>query len=157
MVVAPIWCPLHSFSKKFLFQKRPKKPTNFEKFKNIFFISGSNFIVLFNGTLFVFIISVVAEAQKETFLPSRFNWPPLYIYMTLQPNVMPLFRFFLCYYITKSSHTYTRKSKDTCQCLSLTFGVFLQKPMKNDPFNTSDVSVINSYMEYILSILSAFT
>ena len=65
-----------TFSKNLLFQKRSLKPTNFEHFKNIFFISGSNFIGLFNGTLFVFIISVVADTQKETFLPVRFNWPP---------------------------------------------------------------------------------
>ena len=50
------------------------KPTNFE-----YFISGSNFIRVFYGTLFVFIISVVADTQKETFLPVRLNWPPLYI------------------------------------------------------------------------------
>ena len=89
--MAPIWCLPRPFSKNLLFQKRSLKPTNFEHFKNIFFISGSNFIGLFNGTLFVFIISVVAETQKETFLPSRFNWPPLYIRV---PN-LENFRFLL--------------------------------------------------------------
>ena len=86
MGMAPIWCLPRPFSKNLLFQKRSLKPTNFEHFKNIFFISGSNFIGLFNGTLFVFIISVVADTQKETFLPVRFNWPPLYV-IYVSPNL----------------------------------------------------------------------
>ena len=88
--MAPIWCLPRPFSKKLLFQKRSLKPNKFWKFQIFFFISGSNFIGVFNGTLFVFIISVVAGAQKETFLPVHLNWPPLYflflIDCTLSPN-----------------------------------------------------------------------
>ena len=58
--------------------KRALKVQNFLKNKNFFFISGRNFEGLFNGILFVLILSVVIEAQKET-LPSHFNWPPLYM------------------------------------------------------------------------------
>ena len=50
---------------KHWFQKRPSKPTNFVKFKKNFCISGGNFIGLFNGILFVFILSVVVDIQKE--------------------------------------------------------------------------------------------
>ena len=66
-------CP---FSKTIFFKKGPKSPKIFEKLE-FFFISGRNFVGLFNGILFVLILSVVIEAQKETLL-SRFNWPPLY-------------------------------------------------------------------------------
>ena len=66
-------CP---FSKTTFFSKRALKVQIFLKNQNFFFISGRNFVGLFNGILFVLILSVVIEAQKET-LPSRFNWPPL--------------------------------------------------------------------------------
>ena len=72
MPATPIFQEL-TFSKKVL---ETNKFWTFQKY--FFFISGSNFIGIFNGTLFVSIISVVADTQKETFLASRFNWPPLY-------------------------------------------------------------------------------
>ena len=71
----PHLMPATPIFQKFTFSKK-LKATNFEHLIFIF-ISGSNFIGLFNGTLFVIIISVVADTQKETFFPSHFNWPPL--------------------------------------------------------------------------------
>ena len=68
-------CP---FSKTTFFSKRALKVKIFFEKLEFFFISGRNFIGLINGMLFVLIHSVVIEAQKET-LPSRFNWPPLYM------------------------------------------------------------------------------
>ena len=61
-------CHAH-FPKTLLFQKCPKNLTNFGKFKIFFCISCCNFIGLFNGILFVFILSVVVDTQKEMFLP----------------------------------------------------------------------------------------
>ena len=60
------WFQICPFSKTTAFSKKALKPTNFEKFKNFFCISGGNFIGLFNGILFVFILSVVVDTQKET-------------------------------------------------------------------------------------------
>ena len=59
------------FEKSVFWENGRGKPNqqNFEKFKTIFRISGGNFIGLFNGILFVFILSVVVDTQKETFLP----------------------------------------------------------------------------------------
>ena len=66
-------CP---FSKTtFFYKKGPEIPKHFEKLE-YFFISGRNFVGLFNGIFFVLIHSVVIKAQKETLL-SRFNWPPM--------------------------------------------------------------------------------
>ena len=62
-------CP---FSKTTFFSKRALKVQNFLKNQNFFFISGRNFVGLFNGILFVLILSVVIEAQKEM-LPSLFQ------------------------------------------------------------------------------------
>lgn len=84
------------FSKTSFFSKRALKVQNFLKNQNFFFISGWNFIVLFNGILFVLILSVVIEAQKETLL-SRFNWPPLQVmrYAKKQRQQEQLFLCFL--------------------------------------------------------------
>ena len=72
--------PATPIFQKITFSKKVSKTKQILKIsKTFFFISGSNFIGLFNGTLFVFIISVVTGAQKETFLPVYLNWPPLYI------------------------------------------------------------------------------
>ena len=43
----------------------PKNPTNFGKFKIFFFISGFNFIGLFNHISFVFILSVLFDVQSN--------------------------------------------------------------------------------------------
>ena len=69
--------PATPIFQKITFSKKVPKTKQILKISNFFFTSGSNFIGVFNGTLFVFIISVVAGAQKETFLPVRLNWPPL--------------------------------------------------------------------------------
>ena len=53
------------FPKLLLFQKKSLKTTKFVKL-DFFFISSGNFIGLFNGILFVFILSVVVDTQKET-------------------------------------------------------------------------------------------
>ena len=77
-----VWPPFDAshahFPKTYFLKKGPQNQQILNISKIFFFISGSNFIRLFNGTLFVFIISVVADTQKETFLPVHFNWPPLY-------------------------------------------------------------------------------
>ena len=72
MGVALVWCLPRPFSQNTAFSKKALKPTFF------FFISGTNFIGLFSGTSFVFIISVVFETQKEMFQLYHLNWPPLY-------------------------------------------------------------------------------
>ena len=78
--MATIWCLPCPFSQNMaFFRKRPWKSTIFEKIKFFFCISCSIFIGLFNGLLFVFIMSMVGGTQKETLLPSHLNWPPLYI------------------------------------------------------------------------------
>ena len=66
------------FQKNVFFEKGPKSLQFLKKI--IFFcISCSIFIGLFNGPLFVFIMSMVGGTQKETLLPSHLNWPPLYL------------------------------------------------------------------------------
>ena len=67
----------------FYFQKGPKN----QQFLKKFCISCSIFIVLFNGPLFVFIMSMVGGTQKETLLLSHLNWPPLYI-TTFASNII---------------------------------------------------------------------
>ena len=47
------------------FQKCPKNLTNFGKFQNFFCISCFNFIGLFNGISFVFILLVVFDVQRN--------------------------------------------------------------------------------------------
>ena len=65
------------FQKHGFFEKGPKSQQFLKKI--IFFcISCSIFIGLFNGPLFVFIMSMVGGTQKETLLLSHLNWPPLY-------------------------------------------------------------------------------
>ena len=59
---------LHIFQNYWFFEKGPKNQ-QILKNSNFFCISGGNFIGLFNGILFVFILSVVVDTQKETFLP----------------------------------------------------------------------------------------
>ena len=54
------------FPKPLLFQKKALKTNKFWKIRIFFCISGGNFIGLFNGILFVFILSVVVDTQKET-------------------------------------------------------------------------------------------
>ena len=69
--------PATPIFQKLTFSKKVPKTKQILKISNFFFISGSNFVGHFNGILFVLILSVVIEAEKETLL-SRFNWPPLY-------------------------------------------------------------------------------
>ena len=66
------------FQKHGFFEKGPKSQQFLKKLKIFFCISCSIFIGLFNGPLFVFIMSMVGGTQKETLLPSHLNWPPLY-------------------------------------------------------------------------------
>ena len=68
MGVATIWCLPCPFSKNTAFSKKALKTNKFWKIQKNFCIPGSIFIGLFNGTLFVFIISLVGDRQKETFL-----------------------------------------------------------------------------------------
>ena len=65
MSVAPIWCLPRPFSQNTNFLKKALKTNKFWKIQNFFCISGGNFIGLFNGILFVFILSVVVDIQKE--------------------------------------------------------------------------------------------
>ena len=54
------------FPKHWFFKKGPKNQQILKNSKFFFCISGGNFIGLFNGILFVFILSVVVDTQKET-------------------------------------------------------------------------------------------
>ena len=63
------WFQICPFSKTTAFSKKALKTNKFCKIQIFFCISGGNFIGLFNGILFVFILSVVVDTQKETFLP----------------------------------------------------------------------------------------
>ena len=60
------WFQISPFSKTTGFSKKALKTNKFWKIQNFFCISGGNFIGLFNGILFVFILSVVVDTQKET-------------------------------------------------------------------------------------------
>ena len=54
------------FQKHCFFKKCPKNLTNFGKFKIFFAISFCNFIGLFNGISFVFMLFVVWAVQAKT-------------------------------------------------------------------------------------------
>ena len=56
------------FQKHCFFKKCPKNLTNFGKFKKFFCISFCNFIGLFNGISFVFILLVVWAVQTKTWI-----------------------------------------------------------------------------------------
>ena len=60
------WFQICPFSKTAAFSKKGPKNQQNLKFRIFFCISGGNFIGLFNGILFVFILSVVVDTQKET-------------------------------------------------------------------------------------------
>ena len=60
------WFQICTFSKTTGFSKKALKTNKFWKIQIFFCISGGNFIGLFNGILFVFILSVVVDTQKET-------------------------------------------------------------------------------------------
>ena len=60
------WFQICTFSKTTGFLKKALKTNKFWKIQIFFCISGGNFIGLFNGILFVFILSVVVDTQKET-------------------------------------------------------------------------------------------
>ena len=60
------WFQICPFSKIIPFSKKSPKNQQILKNSNFFFcFSGGNFIGLFNGILFVFILSVVVDIQKE--------------------------------------------------------------------------------------------
>ena len=67
MGMATVSCLPRPFSENTAFSKKcPKNLTNFVKFKKNFYISCCNFIWLFNGISFVFILLVVWAIETKT-------------------------------------------------------------------------------------------
>ena len=66
------------FLKHRFFKIGPQNQHFLKKIKKKICSSCSVFIGLFNGTLFVLIMSWIGDKQKEMFLPSHLNWPPLH-------------------------------------------------------------------------------